>query len=258
MPPAPPPADVWRRALDGDRDAFNEAVAPYQDDLMAAAVRLLDVQRGAVGDDLAADPADDAGAGVDLTPEELVGEALVRAWARRDRYDADRLGLRAWLLGLQTRALSQYARREGLYAERKMISLDEELPTGADLDAVEEDFYEFRDPFDVDTYEEIIPAADPADPTVDGFADVDLSDDVRGAIEDASFRAAAGQAAVLHDEFEVPLPEVAQIIDASLKDTAAMMNLARQGLFARYGSVDDDRDDDPAVDSYTGDPLPDA
>ena len=254
MPPAPPPADAWRRALDGDRDAFNEAVALHQDDLMAAAARLLDVQRGAVDDD----PADDTGAGVDLTPEELVGEALVRAWARRDRYDADRLGFRAWLLGLQTRALSQYARREGLYAERKMISLDEELPTAANLDAVEEDFYEFRDPFDVDTYEEIIPAAAPADPTVDGFAEVDLSDDVRGAVADASFRAAAGQAAVLHDEFEVPLPEVAQIIDASLKDTAAMMNLARQGLFARYGSVDDDHDDDPAVDSYTGDPLPDA
>ena len=63
---------------------------------------------------------------------------------------------------------------------------------------------------------------------------------------------------VLHDEFEVSLPEVAQILDASLKDTAAAMNLAREGLLTRLGSTDDAHDDDPAIDSYTGDPLPDA
>ena len=254
MPSAPPPADAWRRALDGDRDAFNDAVAPYQDDLMAAADRLLDVQRDAVDDA----PDDDTGARIDLTPEELVGETLVRAWARRERYDADRLGFRSWLLGLQTRALSQYARREGLYAERKMISLDEELPTRPETDAVEEDFYEFRQPFDVDTYEEIIPASEPADVSVEGFNDAGLSETDEDLLSDATFRGAAQQATILHDEFEVSLPEVAQIIDASLKDTAAMMNLAREGLLARYGSVEDDHDDDPAVDSYTGDPLPDA
>ena len=221
---------------------------------MAAADRLLDVQRDAVDDA----PDDDTGSRVDLTSEELVGEALVRAWARRERYDADRLGFRSWLLGLQTRALSQYARREGLYAERKMISLDEELPTRPENDAVEESFYEFRQPFDVDTYEEIIPASEPADVSVEGFEDAGLSETDEDLLSDATFRGAAQQATILHDEFEVSLSEVAQIIDASLKDTAAMMNLAREGLLARYGSVDDDRDDDPAVDSYTGDPLPDA
>ena len=261
MPSAPPPADAWRRALDGDRDAFNDAVAPYQDDLMAAAERQLDVQRDAVDDapDSQTRPSgDDTGSRVDLTPEELVGETLVRAWARRDRYDADRLGFRSWLLGLQTRALSQYARQEGLYAERKMISLDEELPTGGEHDAVEESFYEFRQPFDVDTYEEIVPASAPADPSVEGYDEAGLSETDRDLLSDATFRGAARHVTVLHDEFEVSLPEVAQIIDASLKDTAAMLNLAREGLLTRYGSVEDDRDDDPAVDSYTGDPLPDA
>ncbi|MDT0631141.1 sigma factor [Rubrivirga sp. S365] len=254
MPSAHPPADAWRRALDGDRDAFNDAIAPYQDDLMAAAARQLDIERAAVDDT----PADDTGTLVDLTTEELVGETLVRAWERRGRYDADRMSFRAWLLGLQTRALARYARQEDRYAERKMISLDEELPTGEEHDAVEESFYEFRQPFDVDTYEEIVPSTTPEDVSVEGYAEADLSPQDRDLLADATFRGAARQVTVLHDEFEVSLPEAAQIINASLKDTAAMLNLAREGLLDRYGSVRDDHDDDPAVDSYTGDPLPDA
>lgn len=254
MPPVQPPADAWRRALDGDRDAFEEALAPYQDDLRAAAARMLDIERDPVDDT----PADDTGTRADLTPEELVGETLIRAWDRRDRYDADALGFRSWLLGLQTRRLAQLTRDDRTYAERKAVSLDEELPTQEDQDAVEEDFYEFRQPFDVDTYEEIVVDTTPLDPEVEGYEDADLSDEDRALLSDATFPDAPHHATILHDEFEVPLPEVAQIIDASLKETAAMMNLARAGLLTRYGSIDDDHDDDPATDSYTGDPLPDA
>ena len=134
------------------------------------------------------------------------------------------------------------------------MSLDEEIPTNEDQDAVGEQFYEFRQPFDVDTYEEIIASTTPGDLEA---GDTDLTDNQRDALADASFTADARQAVVLHDEFEVSLSEVAQILDASLKQTAASMNLAREGLFARLGSIEDGHDDDPAVDSYTGDALPD-
>ena len=249
MPPDQPTAEVWRRALDGDRDAFNEALAPHQDTLHAAADRLLDVDRDADEDERGDGPR------VDLTPDELVGEALVRAWERRDRFDAGQMGFRAWLLGLQARALARFVRQESRYARRKAISTDEELPTGEDQDAVEEQFYEFRQPFDVDTYEEVLAASEPADPEIEGYRGADLSAEDRAALADATFPDLDRQAVILHDEFEVTLPEVAQILDASLKDTAAALNLARAGLRARIGSLDDDRDDDPAVDSYTGDPL---
>ncbi len=252
MPPDQPPVEAWRRALSGDRDAFEEALAPYHDDLRAAADRLL----GPSDED---DPDDDArGARYDLSPGELVGETFVRAWDLRDRYDADALSFRSWLLGLQARSLARISRADRRYADRKAISLDEELPTGEDQDAVEEDFYEFRQPFDVDTYEEIVVDASAQDPEVEGYDDADLSPEDRDLLADATFPDAPRQATILHDEFDVPLPEVAQIIDASLKDTAAMMNLARAGLLARLGSVDDNHDDDPTTDSYTGDPLPDA
>ena len=249
MPSDRPSAETWRRALDGDRDAFNDALAPHLDTLRQAAERQLAVERDLVtGDPTGPGP-------VDLTPDELVGETMVRAWDRRERFDGDRMGMRAWLLGLQTRTLARVSRRENRYADRKVISLDDELPVNPAQDAVEEDFYEFRQPFDVDTYEEVIPGSEPDDVTA---LDGDLTDDERDALADARFDADAAQAVVLHDEFEVSLSEVAQILNASLKDAAAEMNLAREGLLARMGSADDGHDDDPAVDSYTGDPLPDA
>ena len=103
--------------------------------------------------------------------------------------------------------------------------------------------------------------AEPADPVIGDdtdLAEADLSPSDRAALADAAFEADVRQGVILHDEFAVSLPEVAQILDASLKDTAAHLGLAREGLRARIGSVDDAHDDDPAVDSYTGDPLPDA
>ena len=251
MPSDRPRADVWRRALDGDRDAFEEALSPHLDTLRQAARRQLAVERDLVSGEVV-----DGEAAVDLTPDELVGETMVRAWDRRDRFDGDRMGFRAWLLGLQTRSLARVAQREARYTRRKVISLDAEVPVNPTQDAVEEDFYEFRQPFDVDTYEEIIASTAPADVTT--LDSDELTDDDRAALADASFDADAAQAVVLHDEFEVSLSEVAQILNASLKDAAAEMNLARGGMLARLGSVDDDHDDDPAVDSYTGDPLPDA
>ncbi len=247
-----PATEAWRRALDGDRDAFEEALSPYLDTLQQAAERQLAVERDLVSGEPAAGERV-----VDLTPSELVGETLLRAWDRRERFDGGRMGFRAWLLGLQTRSLARYAQREDRYAQRKAISLDQEVPTNEDQDAVGEQFYEFRQPFDVDTYEEIVAGSEPADPEIDRSLD-GLSDADRAALADASFQAEARQGVILHDEFEVSLPEVAQILDASLKDTAASLGLAREGLLARLGSTDDPRDDDPAVDSYTGDPLPDA
>ncbi|MEM1118440.1 MAG: sigma factor [Bacteroidota bacterium] len=238
-----PSAEAWRRARAGDRDAFEEALAPYHTDLRDAADRLLAVER----DPVDGTPTDELPA--DITPEELMGEALLRAWDLRERYDADQMSFRAWLLGLQSRSLDRYVRRESRYARRKAISLDEELPTGEDQDAVQEQFYAFRQPFDVDTYAEIV-----AGSTAGGEPPLDADDLDRLGVAEAEAR----RAAVLHDEFELSLAEVAQILDASLKDTASMMNLAREGLRARIGSVDDAHDDDPTHDSYTGDPLPDA
>ncbi len=258
----PDPADAWTRALTGDRDAFNEAVAPYQDTLLDAARRQIDVQcqNGLLSAD-------------DLTPEELTGEALVRAYDGRATYDADRMPMRTWLLGLQTRALARIARDESRHDARSAVSLDEEVPTAANQDTTDEEFWEFREPFDVLTYGDLVPgsvAAD-ADATEQGVTTLTDDDDNpdgptdgRGddsaltADADADRLARAHHAALLHDEFDLSLSEVARIFDESLKATAENLGLARTTLRQRIGSEDDFSGDDPAVDSYTGDPLPDA
>ena len=42
---------------------------------------------------------------------------------------------RAWLPGLQSRSLVRFVPREARFAQRKGVSLDEELPTNEDADA---------------------------------------------------------------------------------------------------------------------------
>ena len=257
----PDPSDAWTRALSGDRDAFNEAIAPYQEELLDAARRQIAVQRQN------ALLSEDA-----LTSEELAGETLVRAYDRRETYDADRMTMRAWLLGLQTRTLMSLARDEATYDDRTPISLDQPVPTGEDTDAVEEAFYEFREPFDVLTYNDLVPGAIAADasPVEQGTSDLTDDDDNPDGPTDGEAPNAltadaqadqvgrAHQALLLHDEFDLSLTEVARIFDESVKDIAENVSAARAGLLERMGSEPDASGDDPAVDSYTGDPLPDA
>ncbi|HEX8299397.1 MAG TPA: hypothetical protein VF594_09585, partial [Rubricoccaceae bacterium] len=128
------------------------------------------------------------------------------------------------------------------------------------------------EPFDVLTYGDLVPgsiSAD-ADATEQGVTTLTDDDDnpdgptdgredtnALTPDEDADRLARAHHAALLHDEFDLSLAEVARIFDESLKSTAESLGLARTTLRQRIGSEEDFSGDDPAVDSYTGDPLPD-
>ncbi|MEL6615852.1 MAG: hypothetical protein AAFQ43_08945 [Bacteroidota bacterium] len=250
MPPlptdtAPLDARVWQQALDGDRDAFEAAVAPFHDDLHAAAERQIEMQRetGALAEEA-------------LNPTELVGETLVRAFEHRARFDADRMGFRAWLLGVQHRALARVMRQEDRYTRRKTISLGDTVPASEADDAVGEALYEFRQPFEVVTYADLVAGSQPIDVDFDPRGHEPLTDTERGVIAKAELAPEARQAILLHDEFDLAIAEVAQILDASLRDTAESLNLARASIRQRYGSSDRPSDPADATDSYTGDPVP--
>lgn len=242
---------LWQRALSGDRDAFEEAVAPLQDDLLRFARRQVNLQRrlGQLTPD-------------DLTPEELAGEGLVAAYDRRDRFDPAQMRFHAWLFGLQHRALARILRQEARYAAQGGVSLNEEVPQNDETqDAVEEDFYEFRQPFDVTTYESLIAGSAPDDVeiTLDGgrhsLERLTAAERAFIAREDVGLASEPRQAILFHDEFALTLPEVAQILDYSLKDTAEALNLARTTLREQIGSAEDPPDDGDDVDSYTGEPV---
>jgi RNA polymerase sigma-70 factor (ECF subfamily) len=209
-------------ALLGDRDAFEAAVAPHLDDLHAAAAHLLSLHQAA-----------DGSGGTDLTPEELVGETLLRAFDRRARFATTGMTLRAWLLGLQTRALAIFERQEHDYTDRKALSLDEPVPTGDETDAVEEERYEFRQPFDVLRYQDVIPGTAPMDLDIGPatpfderslgiLAALDLPDEARHAV-------------LLHDEYDLSIAEVAQILRASVQDAAGHLDAARASLREKLG-----------------------
>ena len=246
MPPASaaPSADTWRRALAGDRDAFEGALAPYHDDLLSAAERLVELHRATGELDEHA-----------LNPTELVGETLVRAYENRERYDDDTMGFRAWLLGVQHRALARVMRREARYTQAKGISLDAPIHADDPTDAVGDVLYEFRQPFEVVTYADLVAGSEPIDVDFDPRGHEPLTDREQQALASAGLSARTQEAIVLHDEFALTVSEVAQIFDASLKDTAEALNLARASVRERIGSAALLSDPSDAVDSYTGDPV---
>ena len=133
----------WRDALTGDREAFNRLVAPHLDELLRAARRELRC-RVALGE-LRPD---------DLSPEELVGETLVRAWADRQRRPP-LLGVRAWLLALLFRVSESIARREARLRKLAPVSLEAKPPPEPFYDD-DESFWEWYQPDDMTRWEDVL------------------------------------------------------------------------------------------------------
>ncbi len=244
MAPPSPSAELWQRALDGDHAAYEQALAPFRDLLLRAARRAI-----------AARVASDGLSRHALSAEELADETLIRAFDGRHHFDPERMRFSAWLLGLQHRTLRRLARDENAYDRQKAISLDEEVPTREEQDAVEEAFYEFHQPFDVTTYDEVIPSQQPDDVEIDPRGR-SLTEDELDLLESSGLSTEQRQIVEFHDEFELSLPEIAQILEYSLQDTAEALNEARVHLRQYIGSTDENvvSDDDP-IDSYTGEPI---
>jgi len=197
----------WRDVLArDDEDAFRAAVQPYMDDLIDAA-----------GSDLGYYVNQSYLNQNDFTPEEVVGETLLYAWAHRDRRPDD-MGLRSWLLGVQYRVLRRLVTRQQEYREDKAISLDEPLPTQPETYAEGEWFAEwYRPETGGVTYEEIIPSTTP----------VDLEPDLRDTSQRAHLDPDSYHVLMLHDEFEMDLPQVAATMNRSLRDMAELLDEAR-------------------------------
>lgn len=240
-----PAPDRWRTAVDGDSEAFEEAVAPLQEILLAAARRQVDVER--VAGNLKVEA---------LAPEELYGETLLRAFEHRANYDPRRLSFRAWLLGIQHRVLARLTADEVGYDARKAISLDEEVPTREEFDDVEEALYEGRQPFEVTTYEDLVAGSAPDDIEIDLEGRTEpLDEEERALLATADLEPIARRVALFHGEFELSMDEVAQILNVQLNEVAASYNQARTTLRERIGTREVPEPTGPAVDSYTGDPI---
>lgn len=147
---------AWARCLNGDRNAFHGLIGPHLDELFAAAQR--DIRYHTAVPDLRDG---------DLTPEELVGETLLRAWRDR-RTRPQLLGLRAWLLGLQFRVLMRIVRQEQLLGRLISVSLEARAPEPPIYDD-DEGFYEWFQPDEVVRWEDILAAESHPEPSAEVF-----------------------------------------------------------------------------------------
>jgi RNA polymerase sigma-70 factor (ECF subfamily) len=147
---------LWRATLQGDRDAFQRLVGPHLDELFAAARR--DIRYHSAVGDLRED---------EISPEEVVGETLLRAWRDRHRRPQG-LDIRPWLLGLQFRVLTRIVRQEQVL--RKLVSVSLEAPAPAEpIYDDDESFWEWYQPDEMLRWEDIVPAdvtAEVAEPAV--------------------------------------------------------------------------------------------
>lgn len=140
------------RKNEDERAAFDRRVASHLDELLRAARRELRyrIALGELGRD-------------DLSPEELVGETLARAWEERQRRPAS-LGTRAWLHALLHRVAESIARREMRFRLLAPVSLEASAPPEPVYDD-DESFWEWYQPDDMTRWEDLV--AEPAQLTPD-------------------------------------------------------------------------------------------
>jgi DNA-directed RNA polymerase specialized sigma24 family protein len=207
-----------------DEDRFRELVKPYMDTLLRAAGEALEFYQlqGVVREG-------------DLTPEDVTGEALIHAWDLRARRPGG-MSLRGWLLGVQHRALIGLVERHRVYQEDMAISLDAEAAPMNAGDAPQEWFWDWFQPDEELTLEDITPAYDPVD------FDLVLDQEERDVLRDMDDT--SRHVLLMHDRYDMSLPEVAFTMQESLNDLSRVLERARATLRERTGGGQDIRETD--------------
>jgi RNA polymerase sigma factor (sigma-70 family) len=199
--------DAWKAALRGDRDAFRAAVTPHLDELLRAARREVRY-RVALGDFDRDNP----------TPEELVGEVLIRAWQQRnDRPSPVRL--KTWLLALLYGLAHEFLRRERRQSQMPRESFEAPVPPEPIYDD-DEGFYEWYQPDEMTRWEDVIEA-----PTMTPEEEADTDEVLTHTLDPR-----AREVFLLCELHRVPLSEAAAALGIPLEDAARLLAEASRDL----------------------------
>lgn len=202
--------DDWQATLAGDREAFNRLVRPHLDELLDAARRALAYHR-----------ARDSATAFDITPEELVGETLLRAWSSRLHRPVG-VSLKAWLLGTQHRVLDRLLHRPDWERDLWAVSLDDPLPPLPLYDD-EDTFWEWYQPDDLTRWEDVLP-----DPSADPVEALDFDDTETHALtpdERATLH--------FHDAHGLSVAEIAFAMGIPVEQAVYLLHRARHRLQKR-------------------------
>jgi RNA polymerase sigma-70 factor (ECF subfamily) len=154
--------------------------------------------------------------GLDLSPEELVGETLARAWRERERKPAG-LGERAWLLALLHRVAEGIVRREARFRKLAPVSLEARPPPEPFYDD-DEGFYEWYQPDELTRWEDL--AAEPLELTPEEV--VSAEEELRSAAPRTRL------VFVLHDLHRLSVPEIAQALGITQDQVLRHLEEARR------------------------------
>ncbi len=213
----------WQDVIEsGDENEFRALVEPFTQALVHAAHRRLDYHT-AQGDLRKGD----------YTPEEVVGETLIHAWQHRSRRPP-KMKLRSWLLGLQHRVLSRMVEDQRKYRYDKVVSLDD-TPDNPANDAVNEQFWEWHQPDEVTHWEDVIPSQVP----------VDYEPSLRREKGVTALPSDQYHVLMMHDEFEMSLPDVAATMNRAVDEIGTLLQIARGSLQEYVTTTSDPEEVDP-------------
>lgn len=161
----------------------------------------------------------------DLAPEDVVGEGLIHSWDQLE-HRPEGMSLRGWLLGVTYRTIRKLVEQYRVFRNEQAVSLDAPLPINPDNMDIQEWFWEWYQPDSSMTWEDVVPAVEPVDLETPLY-------DVRDAL---ALDPDARHVLMMHDEFDVPLEEVAFTMNRAVVETAELIDQARATLRQRLAS----------------------
>ncbi|HHN73261.1 MAG TPA: hypothetical protein ENK13_04145 [Thermopetrobacter sp.] len=156
-----------------------------------------------------------------LTPEELVGEAMVQAWRHRTEKPGG-MRPRAWLYAMLFRAADALAARRREIQSHETLSTDQRVPDDPlVLDPVyddDEEFYEWYQPDEALKWEDVLPAD-----TVPPERIVSFCERAPAALQPVERRAA-----LLYFRLDFDMEQVCRILGRGPEEVGPMLERARQ------------------------------
>ncbi len=202
----------WENIVEGDRKAFDAFVESEMSGLLEAAKHEI-----AYYEDVGDFPPRY------MTPEELVGEAMIQAWDHRAKKPKS-MSPRAWLFAMLFQAADKLAERRREIQAHEALSTEQKIPDDPlVLDPVyddDEEFYEWFQPDEALKWEDVIPS------------DVIAPEQLLAVCESepARLKPEERRAALLYFRLGFSMEEVCRVLGKPVEETGRLLERARDAV----------------------------